>query len=89
VRNNAAPVVTINERPVVLGISAGAYFDFNQVGAEIWSMLDRPRSVAAICQMLLETHDVDVEVMRQDVVKFLQTLIDHGLVWIVNFGTLR
>ena len=44
---------------VVLSVRAGAYFGFNQVASEIWTMLAEPCRVGQIFDSLSERHDVD------------------------------
>ena len=74
---------------VVLSLRAGAYFDFNPVASEIWYMLAEPRRVGEIFEQLSASHDVDAETLARDVTPFLQTLIEHRLVRLVEAGDVR
>lgn len=78
---------TVDEEVVLLSIRAGNYFGFNRVGTEIWGMLSEPRRVGDILNSLGKAHDVDTDTMTRDVTKFLQTLIDRGLVRVIDPGT--
>ena len=71
---------------VLLSVRAGAYFDFNPVASEIWYMLAEPRRVGEIFASLSASHDVDAETLARDVTPFLQTLIEHHLVRLVEPG---
>jgi coenzyme PQQ synthesis protein D (PqqD) len=74
---------------VVLSVRAGWYFGFNQVATEIWNMLAEPRRVGQIFDALSERHDVDSETLTRDVTPFLQTLIEHRLVRVIERGEVR
>jgi hypothetical protein len=80
VRDNKLAAVDVDGRAVVLSVSAGSYFDFNQVATEIWKMLAEPCRVSEIFQRLLRQHHVDPETLSRDVTPFLQTLVDERLV---------
>lgn len=77
---------TVDEEVVLLSVRAGNYFGFNRVGTEIWNMLAEPRRVGDIFNSLAKAHDVDADTMTRDVTQFLQTLIDRGLVRVLNAG---
>jgi hypothetical protein len=77
---------TVDEEVVLLSVRAGNYFGFNRVGTEIWNMLTAPRRVGDILDSLAKAHDVDTDTMTRDVTAFLQTLIDRGLVKVINAG---
>lgn len=74
---------------VVLSVRAGSYFGFNHVGSEIWNMLAKPCRVGQIFHELLRRHNVDAEALASDVTPFLQTLVEHGLVRVVDAGEER
>jgi hypothetical protein len=80
VQDDLALSSELGETAVVLGIHAGSYFDFNRIGTEIWNMLAEPCRVERIFDTLLRVHDVDVDIMKHDVIAFLQVLIDNHLV---------
>jgi len=83
VRDDEPHSAMIDGRTVALSVRVGAYFDFNQVGSEIWSMLEQPRSVIEIVDRLSGTYDVDADTIRHDVSAFLQALIERGLLRVV------
>ena len=80
VRDTKLAAVDVDGRAVVLSVSAGSYFDFNQVATEIWKMLAEPCRVSEIFQRLSRQHHVDPETVSRDVTPFLQTLVDERLV---------
>ena len=71
---------------VVLSVSVGSYFSFNQVGSEIWNMLSQPCRVGHIFDVLSQRHDVDAQTLTRDVMPFLQELIEHRLIRVSDPG---
>jgi Coenzyme PQQ synthesis protein D (PqqD) len=80
VRENELAMADVDGRAVVLSLTAGSYFDFNQVATEIWDMLAEPRRVDEIFRHLSDQHDVDAATLARDVTPFLQTLLNERLV---------
>jgi hypothetical protein len=54
------------------------------VASEIWQMLAEPCRVGQIFASLSDNHDVDAQTVVRDVTPFLQTLIDHRLVRVID-----
>jgi hypothetical protein len=69
---------------VLLSLRAGAYFNFNPMASEIWQMLAEPCRVGQIFAALSDGHDVDAQTVAHDVTPFLQTLVNHRLVRVVD-----
>ena len=86
VRDSEPVPATVDEQVVVLSIRAGACFSFNRVGSEIWNMLTAPRRVSEIFDALADRHDVDAATISQDVIPFLQTLVERRLLSVVEPG---
>lgn len=89
IRDDEPTAAALEEGVVVLSIRAGAYFGFNCVATEIWSMLAAPCRVGEIFKQLAEQHDVDDETIVRDVTPFLQTLVEHRLVRVIDPGEAR
>jgi hypothetical protein len=86
IQNGELPAADLDGGAVVLSIPAGAYFAFNEVASEIWNMLAQPCRVDQIFGSLAKLHDVDAETLTRDVAPFLQTLIEHRLIRVVDPG---
>ncbi|HEX7562955.1 MAG TPA: PqqD family protein [Bradyrhizobium sp.] len=72
-----------------MSVRAGSYFGFNEVASEIWNMLAEPCRVGQIFAALSESHGVDAETLARDVTPFLQTLVEHRLVRVIDPGQVR
>lgn len=86
VRDDEPIMAALEDGVVVLSVRAGAYFGFNRVATDIWSMLTAPCRVGEIFEQLAEQHDVDDQTIVRDVTPFLQTLIEHRLVRVIDPG---
>ena len=80
VQGKTLPTAELDGRAVVMSMSAGAYFDFNRVGTEIWRMLAEPCPVGRIFDSLSQNHRVDRETVAREVTPFLQTLVEQQLI---------
>ena len=89
VRDKELAAADIDGRVVVLSLAAGAYFDFNLVGTEIWGLLAQPCSVSRLFDTLSKRHEVDAETLARDVTPFLQALVDERLVRTVGPEEMR
>jgi len=74
-----APVGT--EHAVMMSIEVGRYYGVNAVGTRIWELLETPMTVAQLCAHIREEFDVDAWTCETEVLKFVNDLIDNGIVY--------
>ena len=89
VQDNEPTAAELDGSVVVLSMRAGSYFGFNRVATEIWNMLAEPCRVGRIFISLAERHDVDANILARDVTPFLQTLVEHRLVRVIDRDDVR
>ena len=65
---------------VVMDVERGKYFGLDDIGSDIWRRLEKPMSVAALCEALSADYDADVDTIRADVIALLQNLMERELV---------
>lgn len=65
---------------VILHTGRGIYFGLNEVGAEIWTLLQQPRAVPEICEAITHSYDVSPQECERDVNDLLKRLSEAGLV---------
>ncbi len=65
---------------VILDLEAGVYYGLDEVGARIWSLIQEPRSVDEVRDILLEEYEVEPERCQHDLIALLQRLAEEGLV---------
>jgi hypothetical protein len=84
VQDSEPVAATVDDEVVMLSVRAGAYFGLDGIGSEIWNMVREPRRVGDICRSLSEVYDVDDDTVARDVVAFLRSLLERGLVRVVD-----
>jgi hypothetical protein len=70
----------IDDEKVVLQTKTETYYGVEGVGARVWELLQRPRSVAEIQSVLLDEYDVDPDRCRRDVEAFVSDLFEKDLI---------
>ena len=64
----------------ILNLKAGVYYGLDDVGARIWTLLQEPKTVSEIRDVILQEYDVEAERCERDLLALLQRLADEGLV---------
>lgn len=53
---------------------------FNEVGSEVFSMLDGSNSIEKIIEVISEKYDVSGEIVKEDVLNVVEKMKEHGLI---------
>ena len=61
-------------------LDLGGMMTLNEVGAFVWRALEQETTEAAVVQALLAEYDIDKETATQDVHRYIQKLIEKGVV---------
>jgi hypothetical protein len=69
---------------VILGLQNSIYYGVNPVGASIWKLLQRQRSVAELRDAVLEEYDVEKERCERDLLDLLEKMQAEGLIEVVG-----
>lgn len=80
VRDNEIISSDMDEETVMMSIESGEYYGINPVGSRIWALLEQPHSVSEICDTLREEYDVKPAECQQDVLEFVNKLLEKKLV---------
>lgn len=65
---------------VLLDAASGKYFNFQEVGAEIWRQLATSRRIGDLCDHLVATYDAPPDRIRAATMTFLQDLLQRRLI---------
>lgn len=80
VRKDADLMTTsVDGELIGMSVERGACYGFNSVGTRIWELLAEPRTLDNLCRELASDYDIDPEQCRRDVLPYLQSLHDEGL----------
>lgn len=65
---------------VILGMSEGAYFSVSEVAARVWALLQTPRRLGDVVDILMSEYDVPADQCTVEVLAFVEDLAARGLV---------
>lgn len=65
---------------VLLETVTGRYFGLNEVGTRMWSLLQLHGEIEAVCHALLAEYDAPEDLLREDLLRFVDTLAATGLI---------
>ena len=69
-----------SEETVMMNVDAGCYYGLNAVASRIWELLETPKTIALLCAQICEEFEVDAQTCEAEVLKFVQDLINNGVV---------
>lgn len=69
---------------VMMDIEQGNYYGLEAVAARIWELTEQPVSVNSLCVNLMAEYDISPEKCREEVVEFLDDLLQHKIIQIVD-----
>lgn len=65
---------------VCLNLKSGVYYGLDAVGARIWELIQEPRTVKEIWEVLLKEYDVEPERCEHDLLALLDQLAAENLI---------
>jgi Coenzyme PQQ synthesis protein D (PqqD) len=65
---------------VILNLKSGVYYGLNPVGARVWELIQEPRTVSAVLDVLLKQYDVEVDRCEGDLFALLEDLAARELI---------
>jgi len=69
----------VGDEIVLLDVDGGEYHGLNDAGSSIWRALEGHADVTSAYEQLCERYEVDPEVLRTDLDKFIKQLVGMGL----------
>ncbi len=69
---------------VLLNLNSGIYFGLDQVGTRLWHWLANHRALTLVLAEMLREFDLDETTGRVDLLHFVETLRQKGLLEIVH-----
>lgn len=74
----------IGEEAVIILPELGELKVVNEVGARLWNLVDSQKTIADLVNIICEEFDVTRDVGEQDVLDFLQQMVDKKMLIIVK-----
>ncbi|MGH7231049.1 MAG: PqqD family peptide modification chaperone [Nitrospiraceae bacterium] len=70
----------LGEDVAILNLKNGVYYGLDPVGAMIWKLIQEPRTLTQLRDVLVTEYDVDLDRCEHDLVALLRTLAAQGLI---------
>jgi hypothetical protein len=64
----------------ILNLKNGVYYGLDEVGARIWNLIQEPKAVHEIRDVLLDEYQVEIERCERDLLTLLEELVAENLV---------
>lgn len=77
------PFQRIQDELFIVDPKAREMHQLNQVGAKIWDLLARPRSIQELADAIADEYDVALSTAQGDVVGFLEEMLGRKLVKVI------
>ena len=74
----------LGEEAAILNMKNSVYYGLDPVGARIWQLLQQPRSIAEIRDVIASEYDVSAERAESDLRELIGKLLSEGLVELTN-----
>jgi hypothetical protein len=71
----------------ILDVEAGMYYGLDEVGARVWTLIQSPKTVDEVLQVLLDEYEVEPGRCEQDLISLLQSMADEGLIEVARETT--
>jgi hypothetical protein len=65
---------------VILHLQQGVYYGLNNVGARIWQLIQQPRTVDEVCDLIAQEFDAPKTQIERDVAALFDDLLSRGMV---------
>jgi len=70
----------LGEEAAILNMKNSVYYGLDPVGARIWQLLQQPRSIAEIRDVIASEYDVSADRAESDLRELIGKLLSEGLV---------
>ena len=73
-------VQEIDSEMVLMDINSDNYYGLDEVGCSIWKVIEASHGLLESYNRLLEIYDVEPETLKKDLLTFVETLAQNGLI---------
>lgn len=83
VRSEQCLSTEVGDETVLMSVDSGCYGGLDDIGSDIWRRLEKPVSVAELCDGLAAEYEADRATIEADVLVFLRGLLQKQMIEIV------
>jgi hypothetical protein len=73
----------VDRRAVIMSVDNGKYYNLDDIGSEIWTLIEKPVSVGYLCDRLMQKFEVEPATCEADVLALLDRLLKQDLIRVV------
>jgi hypothetical protein len=77
----------LGEESAILNLKNTVYYGLNPVGARVWNLLQQPRTVGELRDVLLDEYEVDAGRCESDLLELLEKMRSEGLIEVRSAAT--
>jgi len=77
----------LGEESAILNLKNTVYYGLNPVGARVWNLLQQPRTVGELRDVLLDEYEVDAGRCESDLLELLEKMRSEGLIDVRSAAT--
>ena len=70
----------LGSESAILNMKDGVYYGLDPIGTQVWNLLQTPRKIGDIREVLLQEYDVEPERCDRDLIALLEDLLRAGLI---------
>jgi hypothetical protein len=74
----------VGEELAILDLDRSVYYGLNPVGARIWDLIQEPKKVSSVLEVIVAEFEVDEATARADLFALIDELVDKGLATLQN-----
>ena len=71
---------TVGDDTVILDLASGTYYGLDPVGARMWQLMGEGKTLADVCETMLDEYEVTLEALESDILRLTEELRAKGLV---------
>lgn len=84
VQTEGLPSTYIGDEIAFMSIENNKYYGLDSVGTRIWSLIEQPKRISVVIDELLEEYSVERATCEENVLEFLEELLEEDLIRIVT-----
>lgn len=70
----------IDDEMVMMDVDKGSYFGLNSMGSEIWNLIEEPKTIQQLVNILTDEYEISQNECETEVTKFIEALVDVNLI---------
>jgi hypothetical protein len=71
---------SLDDNQIMMHIGKGKYFGLNPVGKRIWELIENPKTLYEITELLLSEYNLSAEQCKQEVQIFMEKAVKYGII---------